>query len=124
MQGHLRLGDWKMAHAFNTTVHDKCLDMAAAVAVVPPPPVVHGPSSSCDGDNSSSSGQRYDRPGGGWADVAGCSLVSNRVDHMRSGAGASSTCKITKAARAIVEDVQRKFAASPTAALHSPQRRQ
>jgi hypothetical protein len=115
MQSHLRHGEWKLAHTFNATVHDKCLDMAAAVAVVPPPPASNGPgSSSSNGGNADA---RLDRPGGGWADIAGCTLVSNRLNKAKGGnAAAASATKVTKAAKAIVEDVRRKYAATPAVA--------
>jgi hypothetical protein len=128
MQSHLRHGEWKLAHTFNATVHDKCLDMAAAVAVLPPPPTSNGPTSSSTSSNGgtcSAADVRFDRPGGGWADIAGCSLVSSRLSKAREGgaaAGVGSTTKVTKAAKAIVEDVRRKYAASP-AVVGSPQKR-
>jgi hypothetical protein len=120
MQSHLRHGEWKLAHTFNATVHDKCLDMAAAVAVVPPPPASNDPSSSSGGGNADA---RFERPGGGWADIAGCSLMSSRLNKAKGGgaAAAVSATKATKAAKAIVEDVRRKYAAS--LAVCSPPRR-
>jgi hypothetical protein len=123
MQGHLRHGEWKLAHTLNATVHDKCLDMAAAVAVLPPLPASNGPTSSSNGSSGGNADARLDRPGGGWADIAGCSLVSSRLSKARGGgaaAGVGSTTKVTKAAKAIVEDVRRKYAASP---VSSPARR-
>lgn len=125
MQSHLRHGEWKLAHTFNASVHDKCLDMAAAVAVVPPTPASNGPGSGSSSSNGGNANARFDRPGGGWADIAGCGLVSSRLSKARAGGGAAaaavSATKVTKAAKAIVEDVRRKYAASP--AVSSPPRR-
>ncbi|WIA39367.1 hypothetical protein OEZ86_005475 [Tetradesmus obliquus] len=125
MQSHLRYGEWKLAHTFNASVHDKCLDMAAAVAVVPRTPASNGPGSGSSSSNGGNADARFDRPGGGWADIAGCGLVSSRLSKARAGGGAAaaavSATKVTKAAKAIVEDVRRKYAASP--AVSSPPRR-
>lgn len=114
MASHLRSTDWRMEHAFNATVHDKCLDMAAAVtAAAACAPAASGlPVTDSGAANANVTG-------GKWAAVAGNNMISRRLNMTEVGGGgaadtASHDVKVMKAARAIVEDVQRKFAASPT----------
>lgn len=110
MESQLRGTDWRMTRAFNAAVHDKCLDIAATVAAAAPAAAdawLHGSDSSAAGANV---------VGGQWAAIAGNSMTNKRLGLFK---GASAACsgshdvKVMKAARAIVEDVQRKFAAAP-----------
>lgn len=108
MESQLRGSDWGVAHAFNAAVHDKCFDMAAMVAASTTAPEVRGLPSS----DSSAVGANV--VGGPWAAIAGNTLVSKRSGTKGSTAIGSHDIKVMKAARAIVEDVQRKFAAAPS----------
>jgi hypothetical protein len=102
LENQLRAGDDRIAHAFNAALHDRCTNMAAAVATLPPAPITPMPA---DGAAAAA--------GQDWG-----ALVSNSVarNHLAGGGGgarsASGNIKVMKAAKAIVEDVQRAFAAS------------
>lgn len=101
-----------MAHAFNAALHDRSTNMAAAVATLPPAPVTPMPPSGAAaaagqdwGALVSTSIARSHVGGGGRAGVR-CSSSS-----CTGSSSNSSSIKVMKAARAIVEDVQRAFAA-------------
>lgn len=103
LENQLKAGDWRVAHAFNGALHDKCTNMAAAVATLPPAPITPMPPSAAEAIK-----------GQDWG-----ALVSSSVArHHARGAGlglrsaSGSSIKVMKAARAIVEDVQKAFAAS------------
>lgn len=103
LENQLRAGDDRIAHAFNAALHDRCTNMAAAVATLPPAPITPMPA---DG-TSAAAGQDWG------------ALVSRSVarSHLTGGGGGAraasgSNIKVMKAAKAIVEDVQRAFAAS------------
>jgi hypothetical protein len=103
LENQLRAGDDRIAHAFNAALHDRCTNMAAAVATLPPAPITPMPA---DGAAAAA--------GQDWG-----ALVSSSVarSHLTGGGGGArsasgSNIKVMKAAKAIVEDVQRAFAAS------------
>jgi hypothetical protein len=103
LENQLRAGDDRIAHAFNAALHDRCTNMAAAVATLPPAPITPMPA---DGAAAAA--------GQDWG-----ALVSSSVArcHLAGGGGGArsasgSNVKVMKAAKAIVEDVQRAFAAS------------
>lgn len=105
LEGQLRAGDWRMARAFNATLHDTATNMAAAVATLPPAPITP----MLPAGAAAAAGQDWGV------------LVSSSVARSHVGAGgaaaarsarSSNNIKVTKAARAIVEGVQRDFAAS------------
>ena len=102
LENQLRAGEGRLAQAFNAALHDRCTNMAAAVATLPPAPITpmpHGTAAAAGQD---------------WGSLVSSSIARS---HLVGGGGgarsaAGSSIKVTKAAKAIVEDVQRAFAAS------------
>jgi hypothetical protein len=113
LDAQLRATEWRVAHGHNHTVHDRCANLAAAAAVLPPAAVTPLPASAA----AAASGQD-------WGALISSSVVRSRVscaagaaDEPGTERGAHtqhtrSSFKTAKAARAIVEDVQRALAAS------------
>jgi hypothetical protein len=101
-----------MAHACSAmvAVHDKCTNLAAAVATLPPAPVAPAPPPAA-----------VAMAGQDWGALVSSSVARPHLRGVAAGGGRSaaglvpsSGCdvKVMKAARAIVEDVQKAFAAS------------
>lgn len=115
LEHQLRAGDWRMAHAFNAALHDKCTNMAAAVATLPPAPVTPMPPSAA-----------VALEGQDWGALVSSSVARHHVVGGAIGAGmrssSGSNVKVMKAARAIVEDVQKAFAASGSPPLGNGKR--
>lgn len=109
MEHQLRGSDWRMAQARSASLHDKCANMAAAVAARPPAPFTPMPPSAA----AAAAGQD-------WGALVSSSVAGHHVGKGGSGAGLTdgrSDIKVMKAAKAIVEDVQRAFAASSSPPL-------
>jgi hypothetical protein len=100
----LRGSDWRMAQALSASLHDRCTNMAAAVATLPPAPITPMPPSGAAA-----------AAGRDWGALVSSSVARHHAGKGGGGAGLAgsrSDIKVMKAARAIVEDVQRAFAAS------------
>jgi hypothetical protein len=114
LEHQLRGSDWSMAQALSASLHDKCTNMAAAVATQPPAPFTPMPPSAA----AAAAGQD-------WGVLVSSSVARHHVGKGGSGAGLAgsrSDIKVMKAAKAIVEDVQRAFAASKSPPVHKIRR--
>lgn len=116
LAGQLRGTNWHLAHSLNPAVHDTCTNLAAAVAALPPVPVTPLPPKGA----AAAAGQD-------WGALISSSVVRSRLATGGatggSGGGMSSTgssIKTMKAARALVEDVQRAFGSGAAGSARPP----